>query len=174
MLSGSNVAGSRGTGKVAGAGDLHSGVDAVSPPKRKIHYRSRARRMNAASRLGGNQRLKVDLIDDKSLDDLGLDNGGGDFHHRLVLEEQASFGNGPYVACEFQSFKKIKKIVRKHPTRAEVVDAGRVDLELFEKLQDILQACGDEVTPVWGIGPDKKTKRRRRHPLALEITLSHG
>src|SRR5262249_12267511 len=118
MLSGSNVAGSGKTGEVTGASDLHSSLDAVSPPKRKIHYRSTTRCIDAASRLGGNQRLKVDLIDDKSLDDLGLDNGGGDFHHRLVLEEQASFGNGPYVACEFQSFKKIKKIVRKHPTRA--------------------------------------------------------
>ena len=174
VLPGSHVAGSGKTGEVTGAGDLHSGIDAVSPSKRKIHDRSPARRMNAASRFGGDQRLKVDLIDDKSLDDLGLDDGSGDFDHRLVLEKQASLGDGPHVAREFESLKKIKKIVRKHPTGAEVVDAGRIDLELLKKLQNILQARGDEVTPIWRIGPDKKTKRRRRHPLALEITLSHG
>src|SRR5262245_14893385 len=174
MLPGSDVAGSGKTGEVAGAGDLHSSIDAVSPPKRKIHYRSPTRCKDAASRFGGDQRLKVDLIDDKSLDDLGLDDGSGDFHHRLVLEEQASLGDGPHVAREFKSLKKIKKIVRKYPTGTKVVDAGRVDLELFEKLQDILQPRRDEVTPIWRIGTDKKTKRRRRHPLALVITLSHG
>ena len=174
FLAGPYIAGSRKTGKVACAGHFHARIDTVGAPQGKVHHSPATRRMDATSGFGGDERLKIDLIDNKRLHDLSFDDRRRDFEEGFVCESQTTFGDGPYVAREFQAFQKIKKIVGKQAARVKIVDARGIHCELLKKLQDVLQPGSDEVAPIRRIGADEKAKRRGVQPLALEVGLSHG
>ena len=145
----------------------------MGAPQQKSTTDRLLRRMDAACRFGGDERLKVDLIDDKLSTIWASTIGAVTSITGSSLKNKRPSGIAPDFTRKFQPLKKIKKIVSKHMPRAKVVDAGRVDLELLKELQDILQARGNEIAAIGRIGPDKKTKSRRRQPLALEITLRH-
>jgi len=53
------------------------------------------RRLHAARRLGGNQRLQLDHVEHQGFQELGFDDGGRHLQNRLLGKENASFRDSP-------------------------------------------------------------------------------
>src|SRR5581483_6263535 len=103
-LSREYVARAGAAGDIARARDLHAGINAVRAPEREVDDAAAAGGGDAARRLGRDHRLEIDLIDEKRLDDLRLDDRRGHFENRLVGEKKASFGQPAHAAGEAQRF----------------------------------------------------------------------
>ena len=104
---------------------LEPGVGALHPPQAKIHNRPAPRCPHDASRFRRRECSKLNLIHQKSLDDLSLRQRRNDLDQRLVGKNDGSFGNGVDVAHKTEAAQTFEKWLRKTIERTEVVDRVR-------------------------------------------------
>ena len=91
--------------------------------------------MDTAGGLGGDQGLEMDLIDNEGLNNLGLNDRGGNFKDRLILKKEPPLGDGPDFASESHPFEEIEKFIGKDPLRMEVVYGPLVEAKIREEIQ---------------------------------------
>ncbi len=75
-------------------------LGSVGAPEPKIHQQLAWGGENAASCLGGDQRLKVDKIQQSALHELRLSDGGRDTQDGLIGKEHGSFRHRVHVSRE--------------------------------------------------------------------------
>ena len=73
-------------------------VDTLRAPQPELDHLVAARGEPHARRLGRDQRLEVDEIEESRLDELGLHQGAAHAHERLVGEDHRALGHGVDVA----------------------------------------------------------------------------
>jgi hypothetical protein len=79
---------------------LHGGVGTLHAAQTEVGDGSATGRGHDARRLGGGQRLNVDLIHDEGLDELRLGQGCGDLQDGLAREDRGSLRHRAHVAAE--------------------------------------------------------------------------
>src|SRR5207249_8481750 len=83
-----------------GARAEERGVEAVRAARPELDHALARRRLDHASRLGGDERLMVDGGEEERLDELPLDDRRAHLHQGLTGEDDGAFGYRVHVAAE--------------------------------------------------------------------------
>ena len=98
-LAGQHVGGADAAADHGGAGTVDTGVRTLGTAQAELHDAVALGCVNDAGRLGGDQALVVDDVQDGGLHQLRLHDGRDDLDQRLPGEDDGSFGNGVDVAA---------------------------------------------------------------------------
>ena len=124
--------------------------------------------------LVGDHALQVYLVDDERLDYLGFDYGSRHLEDGFVGEEQAPFGYCPHIAGEPEAAQEVEKPGGEDTSRFQVSQVALGKAELLQVGENILEACADEVSPVWGVAADGQAEGSALTHPALKVGLGHG
>ena len=99
-LAGQDVRGCGNARDVKRSRRFDGGIRPVDAPGAEIDDSATARRGDHPCGLGGQGRLQVNLIDDKSFGELGFGNRCGDLEDRLVGENRRTLQDRVHIPCE--------------------------------------------------------------------------
>ena len=102
------------------------------------------RRQRHPGRLRGDQGLEPDRVEQVGLDDLRLDDGGGDPQEGLLREGDGPLRHGPYLAGEAQPGQELEEAGGEAAQRAQVGQGGLVEAEALQVPQGRLQPGGHQ------------------------------
>ena len=161
------------TGEVARARRHQSGLGAVRPAQPEIDQHFVRRGKPHARRLGGDQRLKVQNIDQPRFDELRLRQRCGDAQDRLVGEERRAFGHGVDVAAETEVCEIIEQVWLEAAGAFQPRNVVRREAQLLQKIQRLLEPrCQQESAPRRQ-GAGEKFEHRRVGVAMVQIGLGH-
>ena len=131
-------------------------------------------RLDAAGRLGGQQRLVLDLVDDDGLRQLGRDDWPAHLQHRFVGEEETALWHGSHAAGETEIPQVFEEIIRENAGVAQVVHTRRIKGQRREAIQRVVNAGRHQVTPIRRVLANVKAECGFPfHPLG-KVRLRHG
>ncbi len=104
-----HVRGAVAAARVGGPGRGEPAVDPLGPPQAELQDGIVAGRQPQARRLGGDQRLEVDQVEQGRLQELGDEQGAAHPHQRLLAEDHRPLGHGVEVAAEAQGAEVIQE-----------------------------------------------------------------
>ncbi len=169
-----HIAGGGNPSNVTTAGHLHPGVHAVGATQREIADDPALGSRYAPRCLGGDERLKVNLVDDKGLYSLGLHHRTGNLEDGLLWEEDSPFGYGPHVARKPHLGQRVEEVLVKDAGEPQVLDVTLREAPLFQITQHLLQAGAYHVSTVRGCGAHMQTEGGPARHAVLEVALGHG
>src|SRR3990172_2587731 len=170
---GQDVAAHGGAGDESAPGRLHPRVDTVGAPESELDHGAPAGGEDRADSLAREERLEVNEVENGRLDDLGLDDRGGDLDEWLALGNHGAFGNGADLAREAEAPQEIEEIGVEAAEGGEVPDGGPGDAEVAEIVQDVLEAGGDQEGALLRQLPREEAERGEAvHPLP-EVRRGH-
>ena len=142
---GRHIRGPAEPGHGGGPGDLHRRVHPVIPPGGEVdHGLSLAvGGEHDPSRLGGDHRLEVDLVQQQGLEQLRLDQRRGHADERLVREPDRPLRHRVDVAAEAESLEVAQELVVE-AERSQVLDLGRPEAHLGDHPQRRAEPAGDQ------------------------------
>jgi hypothetical protein len=132
----------------ARSGGLHPGLHALAAPQREVHHRRAPGRDHAAGRLAGQRGLVHQLVEQERLHQLGLWQHSGDLQQRLTGQDHPPLGDRPDISGEAQPVQRGHVLHRAGQRVGERGQLRRADLEVFEEVQHIGQACGHQEAPL--------------------------
>ena len=112
-------------------------------------------------------------IDQPGLDQLRLRHRRSDAHDRLIGEEHAAFRHGVDIAGEAKTGKAVEQSFVEPVRASQPVDLFGREAKIFEKIQHLLEAGGDQKSPARREFADEKFEDRRLGLAMVQIGLDH-
>ena len=138
-LAGKHRGGAGESGDVARSRRPEAGLGAVRAAQAEIDQRLARRRQHHARRLGGDQRLEMQNVDQARLHQLRLRQRRGHAQDRLVGEEHRALRHGVDVAGEAKPRELVEQALPKRPVRASQSMSSAEKRRLFEKVERLLE-----------------------------------
>ena len=132
-LAGKSVGGSRAAAHVGRPARRQRSVEPLRPPQAELQHRLAAGGLAHPRRLGGDEGLKADDVEEHGLQDLALQDGSSDPHQGLVREHHRPLRNGVHVTGE--------------PAVPQIVEKGILEQPLVvvaPQLRQVLEVAGIE------------------------------
>ncbi len=165
---------------VSGPGGRHGAVDALSAAQAEFENRFRRGGVANSCRLGRDQGLEIDDIEQRRFQDLALDDGAGHPYQRFVGENQRAFGDGVDIAGEAQVAEIIDEAEIEEGLSIVAGQGGQVgqfvfvEVKILEIIDDIGQSAGNAETAVEGILPEEEMEDRLAFvDLVFPIAVGH-
>ncbi len=156
-------------------GPVGARVRPLGPAQAEFHDAVPSGGIADPGRLGGDQALMVDDVQDGGLHQLGLHDGGDDLDHRLPGEHDGALWNGIDIAGEPEGLQVLEKVRPEHAQGGQIVDVLLVEMQFLDVLDDLLQAGGDGVAAVAGVPTVEGVEDHGLvQVLVHEISLHHG
>lgn len=133
-------------GRGAAAGDqrgaraVEARVRALGAAQAELHDQVALRGLADARRLGGDERLVVDDVEHRRLDELGLEDRGLDAQQGFVGEDHRALGHGVDLAREAEVLQVVEELLVKQVQRAQIGDVLRVKVQVFDVVDHLLRA----------------------------------
>src|SRR5262249_51269121 len=121
-----------GANQVTGTRDLESGINPMSAARAEVHDGSAGSGRDDASSFGRENRLEMNLIDEKCLNELGFEKWREHLHERLTRKHRRAFRHGEHSAGEAQPAKAIEKPVGKNAFPAQILQVVGAEMQGFE------------------------------------------
>ena len=179
-LAGQDVRGGVAAADVGRPAGREGAVDALGPPQAEFQHRLAAGRQHQPRGLGGDQRLEVDDVQKRGLQQLGLQQRPADPHQRLLGKDHRPFRHGIDVAGRLERAEEVEK--GRLEQRPAVVSAERRQVRhvrdakarILKVLDRRGQPCGDRVAAVKRAMP--KGQMKDRFPVrraGLPVAIGH-
>ena len=117
---GADVAGAVEAGEVGEAGEGGGGVEAVGASRPEVDDGATGGGVGGPGRLGGDQGLEADAVEQVGLNDLGFDDGGADLDDGFVGEDDLAFLDAARLAGEAEPAEGVEESCIKESERVEV------------------------------------------------------
>ena len=131
--------------------------------------------MADAGRLGGNQCLEIDDIEEHGFHQLGFSQGSGDGQERLIGKDHRTFGRGCDTALKTESAQEVKETGFEQAEAAQIVNLHRGEPKILQAVQGGCQAGENGVATRKGIGAEVEIEHRRFiSQILLKIACQHG
>ncbi|GBD10337.1 hypothetical protein HRbin22_02605 [Candidatus Thermoflexus japonica] len=173
-LAGEDIAGGLESDHISATGHLQAGIDPMGPAQGEIHHPPPPRRDDAAGGLGGDHRLKVNLIDHIGLGDLGLDDRRGDLQDGLIGEHQRPFRNRPHLPGEAEGRQVIQEGAGEDPGGLQVGQGLRREAEILQKTKHVFQPGGHQESAFRGEIAHEQAERGLTRDAMGPVGLGHG
>ena len=148
---------------------------ALGPAGAEFQHRPPPGGPDDAVGLGGDEALVVDGQQQIGLQQLGLDGGGPHGEDGLVGEDGGALRHGEDVAGEAEVGQIGQKFLVKHLPAPEILDVLRLEVEVLDVLNDLLQARGNGVAALVGDTAEEEVKVGDAILIAgLKISVAHG
>ena len=161
------------TGEVARPRRHQSGLGAMGPAQPEIDQHFVRRGEPHARRLGGDQRLKMQNVDQPRFDELRLRQRRGDAQDRLVGEEHRAFGHGVHVAAETEVAQIIEQVLLEPAGALQPGDLVRREAKVLQKIERLLQPGRQQKSAPRRQGAGEKFEHRRIGIAMVQIGLGH-
>ena len=148
---GKHVRRGRAAGNVARAGDGQTAIGTLGAAQAKLGDRTAIRRQHHACRLGGDERLEADDVEQRRLEQLALQRRTGDAHHGLARKNKLALGHGVNVHVRVEVAQIVEECGFKHRTaggslkRGEVLDVLRRKAQILDQLGELGGTAHDGV-----------------------------
>src|SRR5208283_2143701 len=144
-------------------------VDSLRAPCAKIADRTSLRRRDDARRLGGENRLRSNSVEDQGLDELRLRERRGDFENGLLVEEGRSLAHRDDVAAKAKAAQPVKKGLGKLALRTQLYDFFIAEAKLFDVVEKLAQAASEKIIADLRQLSHEKAEGRRLRQIELKI-----
>ena len=121
---------------------------------------ARSRRPAPPGRLGGQQRLAADAVEQPRLHQLGLDEGAGHPHQGLAREDHLALRHRPHGAGN-DSRRARQELDREQPEAPEVVDVGGLEAPTPPARRGLVEAGRHQEPPLGRQVPDEELEQVR-------------
>ena len=179
-LAGEDVGGRGTSPDVGGAARGERAVDALGAAQSELQYRIPIRGGTDSGRFRGHQGLKVDHVEQRSLQQLTLQERAGYPEHRLVRKDHGALGHGVDVESEVQFAEMREETLVEEclPVIAgEGGEEGEVvvfEAQVAEEVQHVGEACRHRISAAEGVGAEKEMERRLfPHPAEFPVPVGH-
>ena len=160
---GQHVGGAAEAGEVAGARRQQPGLGAVGAAQAEIHQQFARRRQPHARRLGGDQGLELQQVDEARLDQLRLRQRRDDAQDRLVGKNTVPSGMACTSPVKRRSGSESTKRLVKAPAAGQPVQLLGGEAQVFEKIQHLFQPRRhQEIAPGRQLAHEELEHRRVR------------
>ena len=168
---------------VGGAARGDRAVDALGPPQPELEHLVPALpgRVADARRLGRDQGLEVDHVEEGRFDDLALEDRPDHPHQRLKREDHRSLRHRVHVQRELERAEVLdergveQRLAVAAPQRVEVGGVPFVDVQVREVVDHVAEACRHRVSAVERVVPEEQVKHRPvRFATELPVAAGHG
>ena len=113
-------------------------------------------------------------VDQPALHQLRFGHGGHDPQHRLVGKEHGALGHGMNVAREAQAGQIVEQAIVEAAGGFQPGDFRLTKLQVFEEIQHLFQAGGDQKVAAFGQFAHEQFEHGRVGHALIDITLQHG
>jgi hypothetical protein len=151
-----------------------SGFGAVRAPHAEVDQQLSGRGEHAARRFGGDQRLKMQDVDQPRLDELRLRQRRGHAQDRLVGEKHGAFGHGVHVAAKTQRGEIVEKLLAETAGAFQPRYVGVGKMQRFQEIQRLRQARSEQEPATRRQGAGEEFEHRRIGIAMIQIGLNHG
>ena len=131
------------------------------------------RRQHHARGLGGDQRLKMQDVDQPRFGELCLRHRRGDAQDRFIGEKHRALGHGVHVAGEAKRGEIIEQVLAESPGALEPGDLRRVKAQILEEIERLLQSGGEEKTAAGRKVTEEKLKHSGVRRPGVQVRLHH-
>ena len=169
---GKHIRRGRAAGNVARAGDGQTAIGTLGAAQAKLGDGTAVRRQHHTCRLGGDERLEADDVEQRRLEQLALQRRTGDAHHGLARKDELTLGHGVNVHVRAKVAQVVEECGFKHRTaggslkRGEVLDILGRKAQILDELGELGGAAHD------GVRAAKRmvTVKRRKTTLLIGFT----
>ena len=180
-LAGEDVGSRDASPDVGGAARGERAVDALGAAQSELQYRIPVGGGADSGRLRGHQGLKVDHVEQRSLQQLTLEEGAGYPEHRLVRKDHRTLGHCVDIEAEVQLAEMSEKLPieeRLAVVSGEGGEEGQIvflEAQVAEEVQHVGQPRRHRVPASEGIGAKEEMKGRLFLLSAeLPVPVGHG
>ena len=138
---GKHVRCGRAAGNVARTGDGQTAIGTLGTAQAKLGDGTAIRRQYHACRLGGDERLEADDVEQRRLEQLALQSRTGDAHHGLARKNKLALGHGVNVHVSAEVAQVVEECGFKHRTAGGSLKRGEV-LDILGRKAQILDELG--------------------------------
>jgi len=129
--------------------------------------------LDDASGLGGNEGLEVEEVKKGGLDELSLDEAGGDASDGFHRENDFALGHAEHFAAEAEAGEPVEKVAAE-VLALEISEVVGAEMEGFKDIQEIIETGEEGVAAAEWIGAEKVVERGDRLGHAgAKVALSH-
>ena len=144
----------------------HRAIRSLRPAQAKLQHRIALRRMADPRRFGGDERLEVDHIQQRRLEQLTLQNRPANSHERLMRKNDGSFGNRVHIARHTQRAEIVEKAALKQRCAVisrecrEIREVVVLKAEVAQKLDRIRKPRSNRVSALERQSAEEQMKHR--------------
>ena len=117
--------------------------------------------------------MKVHAVEEKILEQLGLDNRRRYLNRRLIGKEERPLPHGADAPSETDRRQIVEKVAVEDVKTGKVIKVDAAVMELLKVLEDIPQTAEHKVAAVGRLSPDEQTERSDCRLAALPVGLGH-
>ena len=128
---------------------------------------------DAARRLGGDQRLEMQNVDEPGLDELRLRQRRGDAQDRFAGEKRRAFRHGVHIAGKAKRREIIEHVLSEAAGALEPCDVGRGEAQIFQIVERLLEAGGEQKSAPPRQRAHEKLEHRGLREASIQIGLDH-
>ena len=178
---GKHVGGRRAARNVARARHGHAAVGALSAAQTKLRHGAPLRRLHHARGLGRHERLEVNGVEERCLDELALERGAHNADHGLTRKDELALRNRVDIkmsaegAQVFEEGRLEEGAARGRLERGKVVDVLLGKAQVLDQIGQIRGAAHDGEDATKGVVAVKRREAVLLGELAaLPQALGHG
>ena len=166
-LSREHVARRRAAADHRGARAVNAGVRPLRAAQAKLHHIVPASGIHHACRLGCDERLMVDEVEQRRFDQLRLHDGRAHAQERLIREHDRALGHAVDFPREAQRAQHVEKILVKEVQRPQIIEVLLGKMELIDIVDDGLRARHYRVSIVFAVA-----KKQIEHGLVFAHAIT--
>ncbi len=155
-------------------GPVDTRIRSLSPAKAKLHNAVPSGGINHPGRLGGDQALMVDDIQNRSLHQLRLHHRSDHLQKWLPGKYHCSLRDGVDISREMKSSQILQKIILKKSQAPQILHVIGGEMQIPHIFNYLLQTRRYGKAAVAGILPVKRIKNHHLFRGIFEISLHHG
>ena len=161
---GKHVGRRRAARHVARARNGQAAVGTLSAAQAELCHRATIGRQHHARRLGGNERLEADDIEQRGLEQLALQRRTGHTHHGLARKDELALGHGIDVHVRAEVAQVVEELGLEHRAagrsrkRREVVDVLGRKAQVLDQLGQLGGTAHDGIRAAKGMVAVKRGK----------------
>ena len=166
---------------VGGAGHGETAVRTLCATQAEVGDRTSLGGADDAGGLGGDERLEVDEVQQRGLEELAVDDGTLDADHGLAREGDVALGDCPHVDMHAEVAQVIEESLLEHGAAAGCLEGGEVrdvlvvEAEVLDELGHLADAaCNREAAPEGVVAEEGVEVGLRIHHAGLPEALGHG
>ena len=173
-LSGKHVAGADAAADHSGPCAVNAGVRPLRAAEAEFHDSVAAGRIAYPGRLGGDEALVVDNIQNSGFNQLRFHNRSDDFNHWFPGEHDASFRNCIDASGKFEILQIFKEVVLKNSQTFQIGNFIIIEMQVFHIFDNLRKPCADGVAGFHRVIPVKGVKNYRFITVhVLKVALHH-
>src|SRR5713226_3874360 len=147
-VAGESVGRSRAAADKGGTRGENTGFDAVCTAGAKFNDLAARGGRGHTRGLAGDKRLEMKYGEEAGLDELGFGDRSRDTKQGFAGKEDRALGDGPNVAPEAELREIVEEVrtdMAEHRQSADISDFFAREADIFEEVQSLFEACGDEI-----------------------------